>query len=159
MTGLACYDVVYRSSYFSVSPLESIPSPPIAPFSHPLRPWLVVYVTMAVTNTISPNPYSPPPPDKINAIHLEEASPLEDVKFAISKDADTALALFENADQLHEALDPEEEKRLVRKIDFMIIPYLAVCYAFYYIDKTTLSYAAIFGIKVCRCSKELMDPT
>lgn len=24
---------------------------------------------------------------------------------------------------------------------------LAVCYAFYYIDKTTLSYAAIFGIK------------
>ena len=29
----------------------------------------------------------------------------------------------------------------------MILPYLAVCYAFFYIDKTTLSYAAIFGIK------------
>lgn len=29
----------------------------------------------------------------------------------------------------------------------MIIPYLAVCYAFFYIDKTTLSYAAIFGIR------------
>ena len=29
----------------------------------------------------------------------------------------------------------------------MILPYLAVCYCFFYIDKTTLSYAAIFGIK------------
>ena len=29
----------------------------------------------------------------------------------------------------------------------MILPYLAVCYAFFYIDKTTLSYAAIFGIR------------
>ncbi|KAF5366594.1 hypothetical protein D9758_008955 [Tetrapyrgos nigripes] len=45
------------------------------------------------------------------------------------------------------AIDKEVEKRLVRKIDKLILPCLAVCYAFYYIDKTTLSYAAIFGIK------------
>lgn len=44
-------------------------------------------------------------------------------------------------------VQPIEEKKLVRKIDLMILPYLAVCYAFFYIDKTTLSYAAIFGIK------------
>ncbi|KAL4895070.1 major facilitator superfamily domain-containing protein [Aspergillus ambiguus] len=59
---------------------------------------------------------------------------------------DTALALFDNFDELHEEVDPTETRRLVRKIDLMILPYLAVCYAFYYIDKTTLSYAAIFGI-------------
>ncbi len=29
----------------------------------------------------------------------------------------------------------------------MILPYLSVCYAFFYIDKTTLSYAAIFSIR------------
>jgi hypothetical protein len=29
----------------------------------------------------------------------------------------------------------------------MILPSLAVCYAFFYIDKTTLNYAAIFGIR------------
>ncbi|OGM50377.1 MFS allantoate transporter [Aspergillus bombycis] len=62
------------------------------------------------------------------------------------QNGDTALALFENFDELHEDVDPGELKRLVRKIDFMILPFLAVCYAFYYIDKTTLSYAAIFGI-------------
>ncbi|KAM0787871.1 hypothetical protein ACM66B_003923 [Microbotryomycetes sp. NB124-2] len=45
------------------------------------------------------------------------------------------------------SIDPAEERKLVRKIDWVILPCLAVCYAFYYIDKTTLSYAAIFGIK------------
>ncbi|KAJ3833525.1 major facilitator superfamily domain-containing protein [Lentinula raphanica] len=45
------------------------------------------------------------------------------------------------------SIDPVEELKLRRKIDRLIIPCLAVCYAFYYIDKTTLSYAAIFGIK------------
>ncbi|KAF2139587.1 uncharacterized protein K452DRAFT_254081 [Aplosporella prunicola CBS 121167] len=52
-----------------------------------------------------------------------------------------------SGEAVHGPHDPLEEKRLLRKIDFMIIPYLAVCYAFFYIDKTTLSYAAIFGVK------------
>ena len=60
---------------------------------------------------------------------------------------DVAQALFDNPDELHEAIDPAEERRLQWKIDLMILPYLAVCYAFFYIDKTTLSYAAIFGIQ------------
>jgi Major Facilitator Superfamily len=64
-----------------------------------------------------------------------------------SADGDTALALFKTLDELHEPIDPEEERKLVWKIDFMILPYLAVCYAFFYVDKTTLSYAAIFGIR------------
>ncbi|KAJ9662694.1 hypothetical protein H2201_005978 [Coniosporium apollinis] len=70
-------------------------------------------------------------------------------KSALSRtgDGDTALALFGSPDELHEPIDPAEAKRLVRKIDYIILPYLAVCYAFFYIDKTTLSYAAIFGIR------------
>ena len=62
-------------------------------------------------------------------------------------DGDTALALFNNPSDLHEAISPADERALQWKIDLMILPYLAVCYAFFYIDKTTLSYAAIFGIK------------
>ncbi|KAK5989083.1 putative transporter [Cladobotryum mycophilum] len=46
-----------------------------------------------------------------------------------------------------EAIDRTEEKRLVRKLDMRILPLLGICYFFYYVDKTTLSYAAIFGIK------------
>ncbi|KAI1618530.1 MFS transporter [Exophiala viscosa] len=62
-------------------------------------------------------------------------------------DGDVALQLFSNADELNEPIDPEEERKLVRKIDLIILPLIAVNYAFFYIDKTTLSYAAIFGIK------------
>ncbi|KAK7901053.1 hypothetical protein LTR67_003339 [Exophiala xenobiotica] len=62
-------------------------------------------------------------------------------------DGDVALQLFSNADELHEPIDPEEEKKLIRKVDLVILPLIAVNYAFFYIDKTTLSYAAIFGIK------------
>ncbi|KAJ6149849.1 Major facilitator superfamily domain general substrate transporter [Penicillium samsonianum] len=46
-----------------------------------------------------------------------------------------------------EAIDKEAERRLKRKLDLHLIPLLGICYFFYYVDKTTLSYAAIFGIK------------
>ncbi|KAI5206927.1 MFS general substrate transporter [Aureobasidium subglaciale] len=46
-----------------------------------------------------------------------------------------------------ESIDQADEKRLKRKLDRHILPLLGVCYFFYYVDKTTLSYAAIFGIK------------
>ncbi|KAJ5112927.1 hypothetical protein N7456_001461 [Penicillium angulare] len=59
---------------------------------------------------------------------------------------DAALTLFNDPKELHAFVDPVEEKRLLRKIDFMILPCLSVCYIFFYIDKTTLSYAAIFGV-------------
>ncbi|KAL8943398.1 MAG: hypothetical protein Q9216_001107 [Gyalolechia sp. 2 TL-2023] len=66
-------------------------------------------------------------------------------KVSRAGDGDTAMALFDTPDQVNEVIDSKERRRLERKIDFMILPYLAVCYAFFYIDKTTLSYAAIFG--------------
>lgn len=82
------------------------------------------------------------PPD---ASHHEDAP----TKLTVpqSRDVDVAMALFDHPDQIHETRDPAEERRLVRKVDLMILPYIAVCYAFFYIDKTTLSYAAIFGIR------------
>ncbi|KAL7934494.1 major facilitator superfamily domain-containing protein [Trichoderma chlorosporum] len=46
-----------------------------------------------------------------------------------------------------EAIDQADEKRLLRKLDMRILPLLGTCYFFYYVDKTTLSYAAIFGIE------------
>ncbi|KAI1169688.1 putative MFS allantoate transporter [Nemania sp. FL0916] len=79
------------------------------------------------------------------AVHHDSASSPQSGLAA--RDVDVAMALFDSPEQLHEPIDPVEERKLVRKIDFMILPYLAVCYAFFYIDKTTLSYAAIFGIR------------
>lgn len=88
---------------------------------------------------------------KDEILYEEHASTGADTaaKWKVSKagDGDVAMALFSSPSEIHEPIDPVEERKVVRKIDFMILPYLAVCYAFFYIDKTTLSYAAIFGIK------------
>lgn len=106
--------------------------------------------------------------DKVSATHQETASTDHVSKWRLPKSGggDVAQALFSSPDEAREPIDPAEEKRVVRKIDMMILPYLvsasiveqscstqltecfeAVCYAFFYIDKTTLSYAAIFGIR------------
>ena len=82
--------------------------------------------------------------------HTEDGQPkAHSTGFKLNKagDGDEALNLFTSTADVHTAIEPAEEKQVVRKIDFMILPYLAVCYAFFYIDKTTLSYAAIFGIE------------
>ncbi|KAJ5280685.1 hypothetical protein N7478_006057 [Penicillium angulare] len=85
------------------------------------------------------------PPPKPSSFHVEEPGMTTDT--GKIHNGDTALALFDNLDDMHETFEPEEERKLVWKIDLMILPFLSVCYAFYYIDKTTLSYAAIFGIE------------
>lgn len=73
-------------------------------------------------------------------VHQETSTPSKP-KGLPGRDLDVAMALFDTPEQIHEPRDPQAERRLVRKIDLMILPYLAVCYAFFYIDKTTLSYA------------------
>ncbi|GES63211.1 MFS general substrate transporter [Aspergillus terreus] len=46
-----------------------------------------------------------------------------------------------------EALSPAEESQLIRKIDLHLMPLLTISYAFQLLDKTSLSYAAMLGIK------------
>jgi hypothetical protein len=93
---------------------------------------------------------SKPDTEDIAPVHNEiDPAATTSSKWRLNKagEGDTAMALFASPGEVHEPYDVGEEKRLVRKIDMMILPYLAVCYCFFYIDKTTLSYAAIFGIQ------------
>ncbi|KAK3674140.1 hypothetical protein LTR78_005987 [Recurvomyces mirabilis] len=70
-------------------------------------------------------------------------------------DADEALAFLENhpqsaliAEQGAAILEDEKSRRrLVRKIDLTIAPLLACVYFLQYLDKTTLSYAAVMGLR------------
>jgi hypothetical protein len=108
-------------------------------------------IVQPAPDTISPQTSDVEIGDKVTTTHIETLTNASThPKWHLSSktaDGDTALALFSNPDDLHEVISPVDEARLQRKIDFMILPYLAVCYAFFYIDKTTLSYAAIFGIR------------
>ena len=70
-------------------------------------------------------------------------------------DADEALTFLENHPRAAEIAlegaaileDPEQRRRLVRKIDLTIAPLLACVYFLQYLDKTTLSYAAVMGLR------------
>jgi len=70
-------------------------------------------------------------------------------------DADEALAFLENHPRAMEVAeegnaileDPVQLKKLIRKIDFTIAPLLAAVYFLQFLDKTTLSYTAVMGIR------------
>lgn len=71
------------------------------------------------------------------------------------KDADEALSFLENHPRSLEIAeagsaileDPAQLKKLLRKIDFTIAPLLAAVYFLQFLDKTTLSYTAVMGIR------------
>lgn len=44
-------------------------------------------------------------------------------------------------------IDPEADKRLTRKIDAIVFPAMALVYAAQFLDKTSMSYAAVMGLE------------
>lgn len=64
-----------------------------------------------------------------------------------SHDADIALKAFQEYDGQVIEIDEATNKRLLRIIDWNLIPLMCVVYGLNYLDKTTLSYASIMGIK------------
>ena len=72
-----------------------------------------------------------------------------------SKDADEAFAYLRDHPQAdavrQEALeilaDPKQLKKLMRKIDWTIVPMMIGVYFLQFLDKTTISYAAVMGIR------------
>ncbi|KAK6842478.1 hypothetical protein PG987_003338 [Apiospora arundinis] len=44
-------------------------------------------------------------------------------------------------------ITPEEEKKLLRKIDLNLMPLLCIVYGLNYLDKTTVSYASVMDLK------------
>jgi len=78
-----------------------------------------------------------------------------EVVVASLQDADEALAFLENHPRAAEIAiegqaildDPVLTRKLLRKIDFTICPLLAAVYFLQFLDKTTLSYTAVMGIR------------
>lgn len=59
--------------------------------------------------------------------------------------ADAALDFLRQEGQVRE-MTPADEKRLVRKIDWMIVPLMWCCYCLQYLDKTLINYANVMGL-------------
>lgn len=60
---------------------------------------------------------------------------------------DVGLAVFSRKEDLASAIDSVAERKLIRKIDMFVIPFICVTYLVTYIDKATLGYAAVFGLQ------------
>ncbi|KAF1361888.1 MFS general substrate transporter [Lizonia empirigonia] len=65
-----------------------------------------------------------------------------------SHDADAAMKAFEGMDGQVIELTPEKSKALLRKIDMHLMPIMCLIYGLNYLDKTTLSYASIMGLRL-----------
>ncbi|KAJ5990749.1 hypothetical protein N7499_011295 [Penicillium canescens] len=64
------------------------------------------------------------------------------------KDGDDAFEALEHYQaQLGLPLSPQEDRRILRKIDLCLIPLLFVSYIFQYLDKQAMSYSAILGLR------------
>ena len=78
-----------------------------------------------------------------------------DIVTVDSRNADEALSFLENHPRAAEIFaegtaileDPRQRKKLIRKIDMTIAPLLAAVYFLQFLDKTTLSYTAVMGIR------------
>lgn len=69
------------------------------------------------------------------------------LKHADRNDADEALKVLQGESGETIELTPQDEKRLLRKIDWNLMPLLCLVYGLNYLDKTTVSYASVMGLK------------
>ncbi len=90
------------------------------------------------------------PPTKAMDLHIEDTPTAKtehpgdhhvpDIEKLKATRADVALNIFDDAHDVAQEIDPAVERRLIRKIDWCIIPLICFTYLFTFIDKTTLSY-------------------
>jgi hypothetical protein len=83
-----------------------------------------------------------PEPD---LVHRTTSKPDRSIEKPVFKDGDKALDFLRSEAEVGET-DLIDEKLLVRKIDFMIVPIMFGCYCLQYLDKSLLNYASVMGL-------------
>jgi Major Facilitator Superfamily len=84
--------------------------------------------------------------EKHSQMQAEAVSPsdshgdMDEIQKYSTVNGDIGLQIFANRHVPAAAIDPKAERRLVRKIDMFIIPFICITYLITYIDKATLSY-------------------
>ncbi|KAF4764718.1 Major facilitator superfamily domain general substrate transporter [Penicillium solitum] len=72
----------------------------------------------------------------------------KDISKVNIEDADDTLqALEKYQSQLGTPLSPEDDRRILRRIDICLIPVLFLSYLFQYLDKQAMGYSAILGLR------------
>lgn len=69
----------------------------------------------------------------------------DDINFAPSIQLDDNYELYKRGK--NEEIDPAEAKRVLRKIDYRIVPILFITYMLQYLDKNSINFASVYGLK------------
>lgn len=73
-------------------------------------------------------------------------APIEEERSsASSKDLDDAYELYRRQDATN--LDPREARQVLRRIDWHILPLLMGTYLLQYLDKSSVNFASVFGLR------------
>ena len=107
-------------------------------------------VTLTLTMDISNNTASAPDADPekragvddIN-VHTTHDSPDLDISKVVIKDETGELA---SKALMSGTVDPEASRKVLKKIDLYLLPFLCITYALQFIDKTSLGYSSVYGI-------------
>ncbi|KAK6949769.1 hypothetical protein Daesc_008090 [Daldinia eschscholtzii] len=70
---------------------------------------------------------------------------IEGQPVASSKDLDDAYELYRRQDSV--GLDPHEARQVLRKIDWHVLPLLMGTYLLQYLDKSSVNFASVFGLR------------
>lgn len=83
-----------------------------------------------------------PSPTRTNSLAEPKVGAIQDVAHA-----DAALSFLRKSSATPiRPMSPADEKRLLRKIDWMIMPLMWCCYCLQYLDKTLINYANVMGL-------------
>lgn len=85
--------------------------------------------------------------DNVSSLTPEDGSAINDKMYAKVATSSSSRDGDDDIEDSQHALDSPFAKRVLRKIDFWIIPLLFVTYNFNFMDKTILSSASVFGLK------------
>lgn len=82
-----------------------------------------------------------------NPVSVSNPTPIqaEGQSVASSRDLDDAYDLYRRQDAV--GLDPHEARQVLRKIDWHILPLLMGTYLLQYLDKSSVNFASVFGLR------------
>jgi hypothetical protein len=88
----------------------------------------------------------PPSSDSETDLKTDIATRTTPVPSVKSNDLDDAYLLYKNAGDPTD-INVQEAKRVLRKIDYRLVPVLFIIYLLQYLDKNGINYASVYGLQ------------
>ena len=83
--------------------------------------------------------------DSVGTVQNNASSEAPEKASVNSRDLDDAYELYKRQDATE--IDPNDAKRVLRKIDIHILPLLMMTYMLQFLDKSSINFASVYGLR------------